>query len=133
MKDTEKYCTVKIKDNVIYQIDDKIKCDNKYAFIGLAGIKDYEDFFDALEKNKEMISGEIQVSNGFKRLVEKKLVPIGFTWFDTGSLKNYIETNKNFSGEEKKFDFSKGNEFIYFVNGKVIKYFADEEITKKRI
>lgn len=132
VKNPEAYCTVKIKNNLIYQIDDKIKCDNKFAFIGLAGIKDYEDFFSALDKNRELIGGEIQVSNGFKKLIEKKLVPIGFTWWDTGSFKNYIETNKNFSGEEKKFDFSKGDEFLYFVNGKVIKYFANEEITEKR-
>lgn len=132
VKDTEKYCTVKIKNNLICQIDDKIKTDNKFAFIGLAGISNYADFFEALEKNKEVISGEIQVSNGFKKLIEKKLIPIGFTWFDTGTLKNYMETNKSFSGEEKKFDFSKGNEFLFFVNERVIKYFADEDITKKR-
>lgn len=132
IKETERYCTVKIKNNLICQIDDKIKCDNKFAFIGLAGIKDYEFFFNALETDKNIISGEIQVSNGFKKLIEKKLVPIGFTWFDTGTLNNYIETNKNFSGGEKQFDFSKGNEFIYFVDGKVIKYFADEEIVKNR-
>ncbi len=132
VKDPERFCTVKIKDNLIYQLDDKIKCDNKFAFIGLAGIKDYEDFFYALEKNKDIIGGEIQVSNGFKKLIEKKLVPIGFTWWDTGSLKNYIETNKNFSGGDKKFDFSKGDEFLYFVNGKVIKYFANADIAQKR-
>ena len=132
VKETEKYCTVKIKNNLIYQIDDKIKTDSKFAFIGLAGVRDYNEFFSALEKNKEIISGEIQVSNGFKKLIEKKLIPIGFTWFDTGSLKNYIETNKNFSGGDKKFDFSKGDEFLYFVNNRVIKFFADKEITKNR-
>ncbi len=132
VKETERYCTVKIKNNLVYQLDDKIKTDNKFAFIGLAGVYDYADFFSFLVKNKEPISGEIQVSNGFKCLIEKKLIPIGFTWFDTGSLQNYTETNKNFSGGGKKFDFSKGNEFIYFVNGRVIKYFADEDIVKKR-
>ena len=132
VKETERYCTVKIKNNLIYQIDDKIKTDNKFAFIGTAGIHDYEIFFSALEKDKEPISEELQVSNGFKKLIEKKLVPIGFTWFDTGTLNNYIETNKNFSGGSQKFDFSKGNEFIYFVNGRVIKYFADANIVKKR-
>ena len=132
VKDPEKYCTVKIRQNLVYQIDDKIKTNNKYAFIGLAGVFDYEEFFSALERNKEPISGEIQVSNGFKHLLEKKLVPIGFTWFDTGTLKNYTETNKNLSGGEKKFDFSKGNEFIFFVNGRVIKFFADAEVVRKR-
>jgi choline kinase len=133
VKETEKYCTVKIKNNLIYQLDDKIKTDNRFAFIGLAGIRDYETFFDALEKDKKLKSGEIQVSNGFSNLIEKKLIPTAFTWFDTGTLENYRETNQSFSGGNVKFDFSKNNEFIYFVNGKVIKYFSDEEIVNKRV
>ena len=131
-KETEKYCTVKIKNNLVYQIDDKIKCDNKYLFVGWAGVKDYEHFWDALENNREPIKGEIQVSNGFKRLIEKRLVPVGFTWFDTGKIDSYKETNHNFSGVQA-FDFSKSDEFIYFVDGKVIKFFADSNITKKRV
>lgn len=133
VKETEPYCTVKIKNNLVYQLDVKVKTNNKFAFIGLAGVKDYSIFFDALERDKAMIKGEIQVTNGFKKLIEKKLVPIGFTWFDTGTFKNYIETNKSFSGENNKFDFSKGNEFLYFINGKVIKFFANEEIVRKRV
>lgn len=132
VKDTEKFCTVKIKNNLIYEINDKVKTNNKFAFIGLAGICDYTTFFDSLENNKEIISGEIQVSNGFKSLIEKKLVPIGFTWFDTGSYENYKATDRHFSGRNAKFDFSKGEEFIYFINGRVIKYFADAEIVQKR-
>lgn len=133
VKETEKYCTIKIKNNLVCQLDDKVKNDNKFAFIGLAGVKDYDIFFDSLEKNKEIVSGEIQVSNGFRKLLEHKLVPIGFTWFDTGTFENYTETNKNFSAD-KKFDFTKGKgeEFLYFVNGHVIKFFADENIAINR-
>lgn len=131
VKETEKYCTVKIKNNLIYQLDDKIKTDNKFAFIGLAGIKDYEEFWNALEKISE-VKGVVRDISGFKALIEKKLAPIDFTWFDTGSIDKYIETNKNFSGGEKKFDFSKNDEFLYFVNGRVIKFFADANITKKK-
>lgn len=129
--ETEPYCTVKIRNNAIYQLDDKIKTDNHFAFIGLAGVRDYRTFFTALESDKKVIKGEIQVSNGFNALLEKHLVPIGFTWFDTGTLENYKETNKNFS-REHSFDFSKGNEFLYFVNNRVIKFFADRSITDKR-
>src|SRR3989338_1435391 len=132
VKETEQYCTVKMKNDLVCQLDIKIKTDNKFAFIGLAGVKDYKEFFSALESDRESISGDIQVTNGFNRLIEKKLVPIGFTWFDTGTLRSYSETNKNFSGGEKKFDFSKGNEFLYFVNGRVVKFFADEQITHNR-
>ena len=133
VRETEKYCTVKIKNDVVYQLDDKIKTNNKYALIGLSGIKNYESFWASLEKNYDSGRGEIRDIEGFKALIEKKLEPTGFTWFDTGSLQNYMETNRNFSGEEKSFDFSKADEFLYFVNGRVIKFFADQSITNKRV
>lgn len=132
VKDTENYCTVKIKNNLICQLDDKLKTDNKYAFIGLAGIYDYELFFDALDKNRDLIGGEIQTSNGFKRLIERKLVPAHFTWFDTGNMEGYVKANESFSGGNEKFDFSKGDEFLYFVDGKVVKYFANREVAQNR-
>lgn len=131
IKETEPYCTVRIKNNLVYQLDDKTKNENKFAFIGLAGVKDYKVFFNSLERNKGIIGGEIQVSNGFKSLIEHKLVPVGFTWFDTGTLDNYKETNKSFSGDQK-FDFSKNDEFIYFVNDRVVKFFADAKTAKNR-
>lgn len=129
--DTEPYCTVKMRNNSVYQLDIKMKTDNHFAFIGLAGIKDFKTFFHELETNKELVKQEAQVITGLNALIEKRLVPIGFTWFDTGTLENYTETNKNFSGENK-FDFSKGNEFLYFVNNRVIKFFADSSISEKR-
>lgn len=129
--ETEPYCTVRIRENSVYQLDVKMKTDNHFAFIGLAGVKDYKTFFDSLEANKRLVKNEVQVTTGLNALIEKRLVPIGFTWFDTGTLENYNETNRNFSGDGK-FDFSKGNEFLYFVNGRVIKFFADNSITNKR-
>jgi len=132
VREPELYCTVKIENNLVYRLDDKVKTDNKFAFIGLAGIHDYKQFFSALEQNQEMRNNELQMVEGFKGLLERKLVPIGFTWFDTGSETNYIETNKHFSGGGKKFDFSKGDEFLYFVNSRVIKFFADKTIAEKR-
>lgn len=96
VKETEPYCTLKIKNNMIYQIDDKVKNDNKFAFIGLAGVKDYEHFWNALENNKKEISGEIQVSNGFSSLIEKNLSSKIFTWFDTGTIESYKHASENF-------------------------------------
>jgi NDP-sugar pyrophosphorylase family protein len=133
VKNPKDFCTVKIKDNLIVQIDDKIITNNKYAFIGLAGIKDYKFFFDTLENSTQLINKELQVSNGFKGLLEYKLEPVGFTWFDTGNFDNFKITNNHLSGEEKKFDFSKGDEFLYFVKDRVIKYFKDEKIASNRV
>lgn len=132
VKETERYCTVKIKNNLICQLDDKTKNDNKFAFIGLAGVKDYEVFFSALESNKELIGGEVQVSNGFKKLIEHQMAPVGFTWFDTGTETAYAETYKNFSGSAFNFSKGRGDEFIYFVNNRVVKFFADPAIVANR-
>lgn len=131
VKETESYITVNIKNNLICQLDVKTKNDNKFAFIGLAGIKDYKIFFDSLKNDKTMIDGEIQVSNGFKGLIEHQLNPAEFTWFDTGTLEKYRQTNKHFA-ENGAYDFSKEGEFIYFVNERVIKFFADKKIVKNR-
>ena len=38
VKDPERYCSVKIKSNLVSQLDDKVRSKNKFAFIGLAGV-----------------------------------------------------------------------------------------------
>ncbi len=132
VKDTEQYCTVRIQNNRILQLDVKIKNNNRFAFIGLAGIRDYEIFFKALGEDDKLIHEELQVTNGFEKLIDTGLIPVGFTWFDTGTLDKYKETDRSFSGGNQKFDFSKSNEFLYFVGDRVIKFFADENIAQRR-
>lgn len=130
--ETESYCTVKMKNNLVVQLDNKIKSDNRFAFIGLAGIRDHKEFFAGLEQSVTAEEGELEVVAGMRNLVEKRLVPVGFTWFDTGSSDNYKETNRHFSGDRHPFDFSKVDEYLYFVNERVVKFFADDSIVKKR-
>ena len=97
VEDTSRFCSANIdENNMISRIDDKIKCDNKYAFIGLAGINDYKTFIETLEKDKTLIKGEIQVSNGFKGLMEKGMKGMVFTWFDTGDSASYRHALENY-------------------------------------
>ena len=72
VKDPEQYCTVRIKNNLIYHLDVKVKNNNRFAFIGLAGIRDYDVFFRALSANNKTTKEEIQVTNGFEKLIEKE-------------------------------------------------------------
>jgi NDP-sugar pyrophosphorylase family protein len=95
--DTTRFCSVKIDDNDrIVRIDDKRHTDNIYAFTGIAGIYDYETFWDGLIKNKELISGELQVSNGFQELMKKGIYIERLNWYDTGTVKTYADTLKNY-------------------------------------
>jgi choline kinase len=128
IKETINYCTVKTESDFVTRIDDKTVNDNKLAWVGLASIKDYKIFFKKLEENQNKIKNEIQISNGLNGLIEKKIKTIHFTWYDTGSLENYILTLEAF--DTKKFDFSKPNEFLYLKGNKVIKFFLDTEKVK---
>ena len=75
----------------------------------------------------------MQVSNGFKGLINKELKPIKFSWFDIGNIDEHYLANKNFANDDIGFDFSKKDEYIYFVNNKVVKYFSESKTVKNRI
>jgi NDP-sugar pyrophosphorylase family protein len=99
--DTSRFCSAKMNDNkTIVRIDDKIKTDNEYAFIGLSGVKDYDHFWQSLESNRDLVGGEIQVSNGFKSLMDKNMSGVVFTWFDTGVPISYKHALENYPDGE---------------------------------
>jgi len=129
---TKDYCSAAISNGLITRLDDKIESVNRSAFIGLAGVKDYEIFFNSLEKDTEIINEELQVSNGFKSLIDLDLNANYFTWYDTGNMKGYVHANEEFTASGYNIDFSKPDEFLYFVGNNVIKFFADKKIVKNR-
>ncbi len=130
--ETERYCTTRLEGDLVVKLDDKTKNDNRYAYIGLAGIKNYELFWESLVNNKYMIKNEYQVTNGFNGIVNRRqLHGIRFTWYDTGSEQNYLDAAEKFNKGFNSLD--KTNECIYFVNGRVIKYFADPMMVSNRI
>jgi len=96
--DTSRFCSVKEKNGKVIRIDDKVKCDNRSAFIGLAGVYDHSTFWSNLEQNKTVIGGEIQVSNGFQALIKKGMEIKKFSWFDTGTKSSYQHAVKNYPG-----------------------------------
>jgi len=126
------YCTVSSSDGYIDQLFDKDKNGTSSAFIGLAGVYSYVEFFNALSKMRTHIKGEKQVSDGFSALVDIGLAEKKFTWFDTGNIEGYKKANEFFSNEKGGFDFSKSDEFLYIQDNKVIKYFADNRLAKNR-
>ena len=130
--DTKEYCTAEISNNMIARLDDKVISDNKNAFVGVAGVKDHQIFFDSLEKDTGLKNEELQVSNGFNSLIGHDLKAYYFTWYDTGNMKGYVNANKEISESGYDFDFSKSDEFLYFVGNKVIKYFRDKLIVQNR-
>ena len=130
--DPFEFCTVSVQRGKVYDLIDKSNEGTNNAFIGLAGIKDFEIFFEALSANKELISGEVQLSNGLSALIDHGLYADNFVWFDLGNKKSYNASNKHFCVGETAYDFSKSDEVIYFYKNKVIKFFSDVSHTKNR-
>lgn len=133
IKNTSEYCTVKTNSNFITRIDDKTINENRLAWIGLAGIKDYNYFFYCLKKNQKHTKNEVQISNGLKGLMAKSIEIQNYTWYDTGSYENYKIAKETL--EDERFDFSKPGEYIYQLEDKIIKLFVDDTkifLLKKR-
>lgn len=108
------------------------------AFIGIAGIREYKQFWSSLEKTniysnlindiQKRYKSEKQTIDGFKFL-EKDIKLKKFNWHDTGNDKTYINTKKYFE-KAKKIPPIQKNEFLYFDNKKVIKYFKNKNLAK---
>ncbi len=117
------YCLVegsKYLDSLYYGSGEK-------AYIGMAGIYEYDLFWDSLEKHK-IIKDEYQVIHGFDSLEHMKL--INFTWHDTGNNESYEETKKSFPNDVVA---NKSDEAIFIDNNKVIKYFDNTQKVKMRV
>ena len=123
MEDSLKYCLVKgskYLDKLYYGTGNR-------AYVGMAGIYDYKDYWKSLEDHK-IIKDEYQVVHGFDGMNKIRL--IDFTWYDTGNNESYENTRKHFA---KEIVAVKNKESIFIDEGKVIKYFTDSSKNNRRI
>ena len=123
LEDSMNYCLVhgsKYLENLYYGTGNR-------AYVGMAGIHDYEDFWNALE-DRQIVKDEYQVIHGFDGLENIRL--IDFTWHDTGNNKSYQETKKVFCNDVVA---NKSDEAIFIHKNRVIKYFNDSEKASQRI
>lgn len=130
-KESENYCNLKIENNLITSVSDKKRSDPKYykAFVGLCHIYDYQIFWEFLKDNT-IIDNEHQISSGIIGLISNsKVYPVDVHWTDVGDEKKYKKTIKKY----ENYDFSKNDEALFIINAKVIKFFHDSDISKKRI
>ena len=123
-------CNFVVKDGIVMEIKDKQRCDKDFlAWSGLVYVHDYKDFWNSI-REPTIIAGEHQISNGLKGLMNGTgLLAVEVNWINLGDADKYhTERQKGI-----KYDFSKIDEAIYFINKKVIKFFSDSEIIENRI
>ena len=129
----EQYRTVTINNGKVISINEKGVDDGGFIepYIGLSGICDYEEFWKAMREGGEqaILQGE---SFGLRRLINKGIEAVKYTWFDTGIKVELDTTRKRYADTDGPNILEKENEEIWFVNGRVIKFSADEKFIRDR-
>ncbi len=130
--DCNQYRTVKVKDIFASAINEKGDPTSQLAYIGLAGIDDYDLFWEGMQANYSRTEGEVL---GINNLLQKgKDVYIkSFTWYDTGNLDSYSKANTYFLPVNPPNILDKEDEAIWFVNNSVIKFSIDRSFIRGRI
>jgi hypothetical protein len=102
------------------------------AYIGLAGIKDYEAFWDAMTSGTDetIRTGE---AHGMRALLGKDVQGVAFTWWDTGNTEALAKTKEKFKRADAPNILDKPNEAIWFVERNVIKFSTDAEFIRNRV
>lgn len=126
----ERWCTVDADDNgLVRGLRYKLPSASCLAFIGIAGVRDYVAFWSALARGLAE-NGESQVNAGLEALTPYGLRAAPLSWLDVGDEEGYAaglaryERNHSFVG--------KTTDLTYRLGDRVLKFFADPEISRRR-
>lgn len=130
----EIYRTISLSSGFITSIDEKSEehTSGHNAYIGLAGIKNYKEFWDAMEQGGEAAI-EVGEVYGMRKLLLNGIQAHQFTWYDTGNLSALTKARNRFQEPDKPNILEKSNEAIWFVDDTVIKFSDDEKFISNRV
>ncbi|MAK54393.1 MAG: hypothetical protein CML17_00835, partial [Pusillimonas sp.] len=111
------------------------KKDKVNAYIGLAGIKDFNKFWASMEHGIKYGSIKIGEAYGLNKLIESSIDVQAkkFTWYDTGNLSSLKIAKEKLTRKDAPEILEKKDEAIWFVNDKVIKYNNDKNFILNRV
>ena len=130
------YSSVNLKDNYVSKMNEKGEIDFDYVYIGVSYIKNFDLFFNYLNELYVSNSKKTELSDihVYKMFIKNNINIIGKKiqkYCDIGNTNKYKEASKIF--KSNYYVLQKNDEAISFVGNKVIKFFKDEKINKKRV
>jgi len=98
-RDVSQFRSVRLEGNKISELCEKGAGGNVRPYIGLSGVKDWEEFWKVLEEEKGFFM-KIGESAGLRLMINKgiDLQGIEFTWFDTGNLDDLTKSEEALQG-----------------------------------
>jgi len=134
VQELKSYRTVETANHHIVEICEKGMgtAPTHKAYIGLAGVLDYESFWVS------MVAGgteavEIGEAYGLRALLTKGIESKGFTWHDTGNISTLTATREHYFEHDAPTILDKANEAIWFVGDQVIKFSDDQKFIENRV
>jgi choline kinase len=132
--DVSQYRTLRIENEHVVEICEKgaAHSDAHKPYIGLAGIVDYADFWEA------MSSGGSDAVNmgeafGLRSIAGRGIDAVRFTWYDTGNMEGLAAARVAYGSEGSPNILEKPNEAIWFVGNSVIKFSDDKKFIENRV
>lgn len=106
---------------------------NLYPYIGLAGIKNYAEFWTAMHQGDDIAINQGE-AYGIRCLLKKNNFKAQyFTWYDTGTLNTLEHTRAVYRQPNEPNILEKQNEAIWFIGDQVIKFSDDESFIANRV
>jgi len=133
VEDIAPYRTLRIQHGQVTEICEKDVADNDLeAYIGLAGISDYDLFWNAMKQGGDLAvqRGE---SYGMEKLIDKGISGYSFEWYDTGNTEMLEKVREALRKPDAPNILDKPDEAIWFINGTVIKFSADSKFIRNRV
>jgi len=132
--DLSQYRTLNVVNGSVSEICEKgVVKDNLQAYIGVAGIHDYRQFWQAMHAGGSAAINQGE-SYGIKAILEISTISANkFTWFDTGNLETIKVAREEYSQPDEPNILEKENEAIWFIGDDVVKYSDDINFITNRV
>jgi choline kinase len=132
--DLAQYRTLNVVNGNVSEICEKgVVRENLKAYIGLAGICNYQKFWQAMHSGRALAIEQGE-SYGMKSVLEGNNVSAHeFTWFDTGNLESIKIAREAYAKPDEPNILEKENEAIWFIGDNVIKYSNDIDFIANRV
>jgi choline kinase len=134
-EDASHYRTLLVKGGKIDKVNEKGEINYDSLYIGLAGIKDYFNFFEILEDLVKNTGGDLSDVHVIIKMMQHtpfKYAEVALEdWFDVGNVSELNRTREALESNIEVLD--KTDESIFFFDDFVIKFFANETINKNRV
>jgi choline kinase len=131
----ETYASIQVDGTLVKSMNGKGVTPYDYLYIGISHIQNFDLFWNELESlyNRDPLSSGLSDIHAIQRMILQG-IPFEYevisSWYDTGNIKSLQEAQAVYKSQHPVLE--KYDESLCFLADRVIKFFSDSSICKKR-